>query len=181
MQTTTITRVMGGIGAAALVALGMTLSVPHMAAQDPGQQPPPMGRMGGRGFGGPGMGRGGPGGPMGMGIDPRDLTDTQRDQVKAIRDAHATDVRAAMDRVQKAHEALATAVMTGSGDIKSLAIEVGNAEGEAAFQNAQVESEIFNTVLTADQKQKIQDRRKEMEARRATMQQRRQGGAGNGK
>ena len=71
--------------------------------------------------------------------------------------------------------------MTGSGDIKSLAIEVGNAEGEAAFQNAQVESEIFNTVLTADQKQKIQDRRKEMEARRATMQQRRQGGAGNGK
>jgi len=182
MQNKTITRVMGGFGTAALIALGMAVSLPHMRAQqDPNQGPPPAGRTGGRG-----MGRGGPGGPMGpqgmmAGIDPRDLTDAQREQIKAIRDRHADEMRPVMDRVQTARQALANAVVTGNGDIRGFAQEVGAAEGEAAYLNAQIETEVM-AVLTPEQKQKIQERQKQMEARRAEMAQRRQSrGAGNAK
>ena len=177
MQSKTISRVIGGLGAAALVALGMATAIPHMgAAQEPGQ--PALGRMGRGpgGPGGPGMGRGGPGGPMGMGalgIDPRDLTDAQREQIKTIRDNHAGEMRPSMERLQKAREALDDAVLTSVGDIRGLALEVGTAEGELAFQQAQIETEVLG-VLTAEQKQKIQERRKEMAARRAQMEQRRQ-------
>src|SRR3954467_3505603 len=156
MQTKTRTQAIGAFGAAALVALGMTLTVPHMGAQGPGQ--PPAGRMG-RGPGGPGGpdgpgmgrgrgGRGGPGGPgMAMGIDMRDLTDAQREQIKAIRDAHAEAMRPLMERVQNARQALNTAVLTGTGDIRGVALEIGAAESELAFQQAQIETEVM-AVLT---------------------------------
>jgi Spy/CpxP family protein refolding chaperone len=120
---------------------------------------------------GPG-GRGGPGG-LGLGIDPRDLTDAQREQIKAIRDRHAAEIRPSIDRAQKARQALDNAVLTGVGDIRGLALEVGGAEGELAFQQAQIETEVLG-VLTPEQKQKMQERRKEMDARRAEMEQRRQ-------
>ena len=171
MQTKTTTRVIGAFGAAALIALGMAITVPHMGAQG-GAAQAPAGRMG-RGPGGPGgpgmgRGRGGPGGPgRGLGIDMRDLTDAQRDQIKSIRDAHADELRPLIDRVQKAREALNTAVMTGTGDLRGVALEI-----EAAVI----------AVLTPEQKQKMLDRQKEMDARRAEMEQRRQsrqGGAGN--
>jgi Spy/CpxP family protein refolding chaperone len=169
MQTKNITRVIGGLGAAALIALGMAITVPHMtAAQGPGQPGP--GRMG-RGPGG--MGRGGPGGPMALGIDPRDLTDAQREQIKAIRDRHADEIKPLIERAQNAHQALDNAVLTSTGDIRALAQDVGAAESELAFQQAQIETEVMS-ILTADQKQKIQDRRTQMAARRAEMLQRRQ-------
>ena len=169
MQTKMTTRVIGGFGAAALIALGMAITVPHMGAQAPGQ--PPAGRMG-RGPGGPGLG---------LGIDMRDLTDAQRDQIKSIRDAHAEEMKPLIDRVQKARVALQTAVMTGTGDIRGVALEIGAAEGELAFQQAEIETAVI-ALLTPEQKQKMLDRQKEMDARRAEMEQRRQsrqGGAGN--
>jgi Spy/CpxP family protein refolding chaperone len=177
MQNKTITRAIGGLGAAALIALGMATAVPYLgAAQGPGQ--PPAGGMGR----GPGMGRGGrggPGGPMAFGgIDPRDLTDEQRQQVKAIRDSHAAEMRPLMERAQKAHAALDNAVIAGTGDFRGLALEVGSAEGELAFQQAQIETEVL-AVLTPEQKQQMLERRKEMEARRAEMEQHRQS-RGNG-
>jgi Spy/CpxP family protein refolding chaperone len=180
MQNRTITRMVGVFGASALIALGMATAIPHMrAAQDPAQQGPGAGRMGGRGPGGPGMGRGGrggPGGPMGFGVDPRDLTDAQREQIKAIHDRHAEEMKPLMDRVGNARDTLANAVITGIGDIRGLALEVGTAEGELAFQNAQIETEVLG-VLTPEQKQKMQDRRKQMEERRQS----RGRGAGNAK
>src|SRR5581483_2926322 len=115
------------------------------------------------------------GGMMGMAIDPRDLTDAQREQIKTIRDQHAQDLKPVMDRVDAARQALASAVISGQGDIRGLAIEVGAAEGELAFQNAQIETQILS-ILTPDQKQKLQDRQAQMEARRAQMMQRRQSG-----
>lgn len=190
MQNKTITRVVGGFGAAALMALGMATSLPHLdAAQGPNQGPPP-GRMGGRGPGGPGgpgMGRGGrggpgrPGGPVAFGLDPRDLTDAQREQVKAIRERHMEEIKPLADRANKARQALNLAVLSGNGDLRGLSQEIGAAETERVFATAQIETEVLG-VLTPEQKQKIQDRQKEMEARRAEMEQRRQSrGAGNGK
>ena len=60
-----------------------------------------------------------------------------------------------------------------AGNLQALSIEVGNAETELIFAQAQVQSEVFN-VLTAAQKQKIAERRKEMEARRGEMLKKRQ-------
>src|SRR5712692_8359941 len=106
MQNRTMTRTISGVGAAALIALGMAASLPHLgAAQDPTQGPTPAGRIGGGiSPGGRGMGRGGPGragGPTEMmaGIDPRDLTDDQRVQIQPIRDRHAADMKPLTDAV----------------------------------------------------------------------------------
>ena len=88
--------------------------------------------------------------------------------------------RSIVDRVQQARQSLADSVLSGVGDIRGLALEVGAAEGEMAFQSAEIETEVLS-VLTPEQKQKIQDRRKQMESRRAEMEQRRQSrGSGTG-
>ena len=67
-----------------------------------------------------------------------------------------------------------TPLLSGNdGNLQALSIEVGNAETELTFAQAQVQSEIFK-VLTAEQKQQIAERRKQMEARRGEMMKRRQ-------
>ncbi|RPI48905.1 MAG: periplasmic heavy metal sensor [Acidobacteria bacterium] len=163
--------------AAAVLALGMAVAIPYIgAAQD---QPQAQGERvgpGGRGHGGP-MGRGGRmGGPLGGGFPAvvRDLTDAQREQVKAIREKHADRIRPLVERARTAREALNNAVISGNtGNLQTLSIEVGNAETELTFAQAQVQSEIYN-VLTAEQKQKLAERRKQMEERRGEMMKRRQ-------
>ena len=111
-------------------------------------------------------------GPMGpVGIDMRDLTDAQREQIRAINERHADEIRPLIERTQKAREAMADAVLA-NGDLRGLSVELGQAEGELAFANAQMQVEVLS-VLTPEQRQKMQDRRKEMEARRAEMEKRR--------
>ena len=158
---------------AIVVALGLGATVPYMSwAQD---QPPAQGehmRRGGRGFGGPGGPGGRMGGPLAGAI--RDLSDAQREQVKAIHERHAERIRPLAERVRAAREAIDIAVTSGNvSNLQALSIEVGNAETELTFAQAQVQSEIFN-VLTAQQKQKIAERRQQMEARRGEMLKRRQ-------
>jgi Spy/CpxP family protein refolding chaperone len=165
--------------AAAIIVMGLAATVPYIAAQD---QPPAQGDhrgFGGRGPGGPG-GRGGRmGGPMGGGFAlrevMRDLTDAQREQIRAIHDKHAERLRPLTERVRTAREALDNAVMSdNAANLQALSIELGNAETELTFAHAQVQAEVFK-VLTAEQKQKIAERRKEMEARRQEMIKKRQG------
>jgi Spy/CpxP family protein refolding chaperone len=118
------------------------------------------------------------GGPMGGAFAfrevMRDLTDAQREQVKAIHERHADRMRPLAERAHAAREAVNNAVLSGNeGNLQALSIEVGNAETELTFAQAQVQSEILK-VLTAEQKQKIADRRKDMDARRTEMMKRRQ-------
>ena len=97
----------------------------------------------------------------------RDLTDAQREQVKAIHEKHAERIRPLAERAHATHQALENALMSGNtANLQALSIEVGNAETELTFAQAQVQAEILN-VLTPEQKQKIAERRKQMEARRA--------------
>jgi Spy/CpxP family protein refolding chaperone len=176
MDKKSFTRIAGGLGAAVLIGFGLVATVPHMtAAQDQTQTR-------GERDGSPRGGRGGPfgrdgrmAGPMGSGLDVmRDLTDAQREQVKAIREKHAERLKPIMERARTAREALDAAAESGNaGNLQALSIEVGNAEAELAFAQAQVQSEIFG-VLTAEQKQNIAERRKQMEQRRAEMLKRRQ-------
>jgi Spy/CpxP family protein refolding chaperone len=165
---------------AIVVALGLGATLPLVGwAQD---QPPAQGEQRrGRGVGGPGH-PGGPGGRMGGPMGGafafrevmRDLTDAQREQVRAIQERHADRIRPLVERAHTAREALNTAVTSGNdGNLQALSIEVGNAETELTFAQAQVQSEIFK-VLTAEQKQKIAERRKQMEAHRAEMMKQRQ-------
>ena len=186
MQKTTITRITGGLGAAALIGIGMLTNLPQtIAAQNQNQAPPADGRLGGPRRGGPG-GPGGPGwpggpggrggrmgGPMALGIDPRELSDTQREQIKAIHDRHADELKPIFDRLQAAHKALNENVLAGGNNLRALAIEVGNAEADAAFAQAEIQTEAL-AVLTPEQRQKMQDRQKEIEARRAEMEKQRQ-------
>jgi Spy/CpxP family protein refolding chaperone len=103
-----------------------------------------------------------------------DLTDAQGEQVKAIHERHADRIRPLAERSRAAREAVHAAVISGNeSNLQTLSIEVGNAETELTFAQAQVQSEIFN-VLTAAQKQTIAERRTQMEARRADMLKRRQ-------
>lgn len=159
-----------------VVALGLGATLPFASwAQDQPQAQTEQGRHGGRGFGGPGGRMGGPmGGPFAFREVMRDLTDAQREQVKAIHEKHADRIRPLAERVRIAHEAVDTAVLSGNtSNLQALSIEVGNAETELIFAQAQVQSEIMG-VLTPEQKQKIAERRKEMEARRGEMQKQRQ-------
>lgn len=161
--------------AATVVAAGFATAVPFVgSAQDrPAAQAEGRGR-GGRGHGGPGgPGRFG-GGPMGFGEVMRDLTDAQREQIKAIRERHAEAMKPLADRAHAARQALDNAIVSGDASkLQALSLEAGNAETELIYAQAQVQSEIYK-VLTAEQKQKIAERRKQMEARRAEMQKRRQ-------
>jgi Spy/CpxP family protein refolding chaperone len=157
---------------AALVAtLGLGATVPFVSwAQDQQQPQAQEGPRRGGGRGGPGGRMGGPmGGPLGFREVMRDLTDAQREQVKAIHERHAARIQPLAERSRTAREALHTAVLSGNtGNLQALSIEVGNAETELTYAQAQVQSEVFN-VLTAEQKQKIAERRKAMQARRSEM------------
>ena len=159
-----------------VIALGLGATVPFASwAQDQPQAQIEPGRHGGRGPGGPGGRMGGPmGGPFAFREVMRDLTDAQREQVKAIHDKHAERIRPLAERARTARAALDDAVLSGNaGNLQALSIEVGNAETELTFAQARVQSEIFS-VLTAEQKQTIAERRKEMEQRRQEMIKRRQ-------
>lgn len=164
---------------AIVVALGLGATVPFVGwAQDQPQAQGQQMRRGGPGRpGGPGGRMGGPmgGGDVAFRAVMRDLTDAQREQVKAIHERHADRIRPLAERARAAREAVHAAVISGNDTtLQALSIEVGNAETELTFAQAQVQSEIFN-VLTPEQKQTIAERRKQMEARRAEMVKRRQG------
>ena len=178
MQKDTLTKVVGGFVGALVIAAGVISFTPPLAgaAQDQSQSAPAEGRFGGPRRGGPGgPGRfGGPmGGPMGFGINPRDLTDAQREQVKAIHERHAAEMKPLIDQAQAARKALQDNVLAGGTNLRALAMDLGKAEGDLAFANAQIQGEVL-ALLTPEQRQKMQDRAKEMDARRAEMQQRRQ-------
>ena len=178
MQTDTLTKVVGGFVGALVISAGVISFTPPLAgaAQDPSQSAPAEGRFGGPRRGGPGgAGRfGGPmGGPMGFGVNPRDLTDAQREQVKAIHERHAAEMKPLIEEAQAARKALQDNVLAGGTNLRALAMELGKAEGDLAFANAQIQGEVL-ALLTPEQRQKMQDRAKEMDARRAEMQQRRQ-------
>jgi Spy/CpxP family protein refolding chaperone len=177
MTKNSLIRIAAGLGTAVLVAFGLMATLPDVtAAQDQTQTQGERVGPGTRGHGGP-FGRGGRmGGTMGGGLGEvmRDLSDAQREQVRAIREKHAERLRPILERARTARQALDTAAESGNaGNLQALSIEVGQAETELAFAQAQVHSEIF-AVLTAEQKQKIAEQRKAMEQRRAEIAKRRQ-------
>lgn len=160
-------------GAAAAIALTV-VGVAAMRAQAGPNQAPPSGQArpprpgpgGGRGFGGP-FG----GGPLGGALMPRvpDLTDAQRDQMRAIADRHQADIRPLMETLRDAQIALEDAIVANPTDeatIRLKSADVAFAEADFAVARAQVYAEVA-ALLTPDQRQKLQEQRERMRQRRA--------------
>ena len=160
-MTNTIRRI--ALGAAATAAVLAVAAGVHLTAQDQNTNPQPR----------PFMGRGGPGGPMGpLGMLPRlgreiQLTDAQRDQMKAIADSHRDEWKALADRTRAAHDALDSAVTADTIDetlIRQKSADVAAVEADIAVARAHVHSEV-SQILTAEQKAKLKELRTQMQSR----------------
>lgn len=165
------TRRFGWLAGAAL--LTVTLGGAYVHAQhNSGGPGATIGRGGpGRPFGpGPG-GAGGPGGGL---LNPRllqrlQLTDAQREQVKAVMDSHREDMRAIADRGLPARKALHSAITAGSFDesaIRAAAATVAMVESDMAVLQGRIHGEVWQ-ILTPEQQKQANAWQAEMERRMA--------------
>lgn len=170
-MTATVKRVVLG-SAAALVALVAGAGA-FVHAQDQNTNPPPRPFMGRGGPGGPGGRFGGPGGPGGpMGMLPMlgrelNLTDAQRDQIKAIAESHKAEWKAIGDRERAARTSLNDVVTADSIDeaaIRQKSSEVAAVEADLAVARAHAHAEVLQ-ILTADQKAQLKTMQAQMKKR----------------
>lgn len=147
--------------AAGLLAVMAAAAAPALMAQDAPQAPRRGGWMG---PGGPG-GHGGPGrqgGPMGLigpGFRGLDLTDAQREQVRAIMQSHQAEFKQVGEKMRAARDgmhALVNADTLDEAAIRAKATEAAAAEADAAILNAKVRAEVKG-ILTAEQLEKMKE------------------------
>jgi Spy/CpxP family protein refolding chaperone len=136
-----------GFAGALIAAVLLVGTVAEVAAQD--------------GRGRPGFARGGPGGvglfgPGGAGIEGANLTDAQKDQVKAIVESHRDEMRGLLDRQAQTRRTLAVAAESGRVD-DAAANEVGAASAALALAEARMRAEVFQ-LLTPEQRAAVQKR-----------------------
>ena len=139
---------MAGVLIAAILLVG---AVAEVAAQD-GRGRPGFARGGGPG----GLGLFGPGG---AGIEGANLTEAQKDQVKAIVETHRDEMRGLLDRQAQARRTLATAAESGRVD-DAAANEVGAASAALALTEARIRADVFQ-LLTPEQRAAVQKRAQE--------------------
>ena len=159
MKTNTSSKLIWTALVASLLAAPMTLSASIQ----------PEGRHGFRGE------RGGRGG-MGRIVRELDLTDEQRERMRALRNQGSRDT---FERVSNARRALNEAVESGAdeGTIRQLAFQYGEAEGDAAIERSRMHAQ-FLAILTPEQRQQYEtlkaERKQRMEERRERMRERRE-------
>lgn len=166
------TKRLGLLAGAALIIVGLGSAYVHAQNNSGGPGRGGPGRM----FGPPPGGRGGPGGPGGPGgfLNPRmmdqlQLTDAQKEQVKAVMDSHRDDMKALGDRAQTAHTALRTAVTGDTFDesaIRTAAAGVAAVDTDMAVLQGRIHGEIWQ-ILTTEQQAKAKTLQAQMEQRMA--------------
>jgi Spy/CpxP family protein refolding chaperone len=155
LEDTTMTLITRRIAQAALVLLvtAGAGTASHLYAQNTNPGPPPF------------MGRGmiGPGGPMGplemllgRAAERLGLTDAQTSQIKAIADAHRTEIETLMRNVGSARRALIAAQLNGQSDdqIRQLSAGVAAAEADMAVAHAHIAAEVMQ-LLTPEQQTQV--------------------------
>ena len=164
-MTATVKHMALALGAC-LIAISVSAGAfVHAQDQNTSPQPPPF-RGRGMGPGGPGR-FGGPGGPMGMlpMLGPQiGLTDTQRDQIKAIADSHKDEWKTLLDRGRAAHMALDDVITADAIDeaaIRQKSAEAAAVDADVAVARAHAHAEVWQ-ILTADQKTKVKTMQAEM-------------------
>jgi Spy/CpxP family protein refolding chaperone len=110
------------------------------------------------------------GGPMGMlpMLRRLNLTDAQRDQIKAIADSHKDEWKALAERERTARTALNNAVTADTIDeaaIRQKSAEVAAVDADAAVARARAHAEMLQ-VLTADQKAQLKTMLSDVKNRR---------------
>jgi Spy/CpxP family protein refolding chaperone len=156
------------VAAGVLAVSGLALA-PLFAQDGPPQGGPPMRRMGPGGPGGPGFGPG-PGGPLGdLGFALRqlELTDTQREQVRGVMQAHQAEFKELGDRMRTAREALDAAISADTIDesaIRGRSAEWAAVEADGAVLRARVRQEVFG-LLTPEQQAKAKELKAQMQQR----------------
>ena len=152
-----------------LVAAGLVAALAGGTAVAIAQ--PPQG--GGPGIGGPGRGPrgGGPrgfGGPMDFGLRGVDLTDAQKEQLRSIMESHKEEFEQVGAKLREAHRGLAAAADGQAVDeaaIRARSTTLASALADEAILRAKVRAEVQG-ILTAEQLQKMQERKAEMQKRR---------------
>ncbi|GMR22568.1 MAG: hypothetical protein BMS9Abin37_0927 [Acidobacteriota bacterium] len=128
-----------------------------------------------RGFRGDREGRGGNGRAI---LRELDLSEDQREQMRALRQGTSRDT---FKRSRERRRALNEAVDNGADEatIRQLAFDFGEAEGDAAVERARMHAQMME-ILTPEQRERYQALREEqkqkMEGRRKRMQERMENG-----
>jgi len=139
-------------GLAAALAATIGLAAAAYAQNTNGAPRPFIGRGGpppGARFGGPR----GPMGPFGPMLERLNLTEAQKDQVKAIVDSHRDEMKAIADRGRPAHEALDAAITAETFDeatIRARSMDVATVDADMLVLQSRMRSEIFQ-ILTPEQ------------------------------
>jgi protein CpxP len=140
---------------AGLVIICLTMAIVIVQAEQP------SGRD--QGFGGPGRAFG----PGLFGLRISDLSDTQREQVRAIMDRHEAETRPLWEQHRVARTALEDAITASpidEGTIRQKSADVGSVDAELAVIRARINAEVM-TLLTPDQQQELQQNRARMRDR----------------
>ena len=159
-----IVRTAAGLAGALVAAVLLVGTVAEVGAQaGPGAR-------GGRGPRAGHFGALGPGvfGPGRLGLAGVDLSQAQRDQVKAVMEQHRGEIRSHLERVVTARRALQASAETGQVD-ENAAAELGSATSALAVAESRARAEVMQ-LLTPEQRAKLQERREEREQRRQARQ-----------
>jgi periplasmic protein CpxP/Spy len=133
----------------------------------------------GPGPGAPGLerqGRGPRGPRLDVGLRGVQLTDAQREQVRAIVASHRAEFESVRTSLREAHRAFAEGTRGTTVDeatIRSQSTAIANAMAEDAILRAKVRAEV-HALLTAEQQQQLKEREATMQKRMQERQQRRQ-------
>jgi protein CpxP len=144
-----------GLGALALT-VGLAAGA-YAAAQDQNTgegRKPFIGRRGPLGPGGPG--RGGPGGPMGTGLalERLDLSEAQRDQIRALMESQRVHIEPLAERASAARRALEEAISAGTfdeGAVRSRHADLAAVEVDLAVARARLHADLLQ-LLTPEQR-----------------------------
>ena len=107
-------------------------------------------------------------GHMGYLAKQLDLTDAQKAQIKTMMQAQRTTLRPLMQQMAENRLAMLNATASGAFDqakVTALANQQAQLMAQLSVQKTQLHSQIYNTVLTADQKAKADQLRQNQIAR----------------
>lgn len=104
-----------------------------------------------------------------------ELTDAQKEAIQAEMQAARTAAQPLREQMRTIHEQIGEAVKSGAGDatLDGLADQVGSISGDLLAISLKSRSKIYNTILTAEQRTKLEEIRNEMRDRRQNRRNRR--------
>jgi protein CpxP len=151
-----------------LAAVGLLIAGTAVLSAQQGQPAGPPGERPGRGPMAMGRGPAGPLGAIGVALRQLDLTQGQRDQIKAIMESHKDEMKAIGERrreLRKAVEAAITADTVDASAIRNAHAELAQAMADGAVLRATIRHEVMQ-ILTPEQKAKAETLKQLFETRR---------------